>query len=79
MRVFVTYIRGSWLPASGVNVGIGHLYKVSTRVAIVNEGLFQVLDGSVEDVPIRGYFIGSNNECFYSSSFITLRSFTFCI
>ena len=77
VRVFVTYIRGSWLPASGVDVGIEHPIEISIRVAIVDKGLFQVLDGSVEDAPIRGYFLSSNNECLYSSGFVTLRAFTF--
>ena len=79
VRVFVAYIRGSWLPASRVDVGIEHPVEFSIRVAIIDKGLFQVLDGSVEDAPIRRYFIGSNNECFYSFGLVTLRAFTFCI
>ena len=79
MRVFVTFFRQSWLPASGVDVGIKHPIEISFTVAITDKGLFQVLYGSVEGAPIRGYFIGSYNECFYSSGFVTLRAFIFCI
>ena len=65
MCVFVSYVRGSWLAASGVDVGIEHTVKIFIRVTAVDESLFQVLDGSVEVAPISGYFISSDNECLY--------------
>ena len=40
MYVFVAHIRGSWLSASGVDVGIEHTVKTSIRVAVVDKGLF---------------------------------------